>query len=160
MRHSLPSLLVGLLFGAGLTLSGMVNPARVLGFLDIFGRWDPTLAFVLFSALIPSALAYLLTRRMRRPLTANEFCIPQNQELEPRLIAGAAIFGIGWGLVGLCPDPALTGLALTGLALTGLALGRWEYWLVAGALLLGMELQRIYADVRDGRRFTLLGASR
>ena len=150
MRHSLPGLLVGVLFGAGLTLSGMIDPARVLGFLDILGRWDPTLAFVLFSALIPSAAAYLLTRRMRRPLMSDEFCIPQNRELEPRLIAGAAMFGIGWGLVGLCPGPAIAGLAL----------GNGQYWLFGGALVIGMELQRIYADLRDGRGFTLIGASR
>jgi uncharacterized membrane protein YedE/YeeE len=148
MRHSLPGLVVGLLFGAGLTLSAMVNPQRVLGFLDLAGAWDPTLAFVLFSALVPSAIAYAVVRRMQRPLMAQEFCIPQNRQLEPRLIAGAALFGIGWGLVGLCPGPAIAGLAF----------GRWQMWLFAAALVAGMALQRIYADLRDGRRITFAGA--
>ena len=85
MRHSLPGLLVGVLFGAGLALSGMTDPARVLGFLDVAGKWDPTLAFVLAAALVPSSLAYLLVRRMERPVMAEEFCIPQNRAIETRL---------------------------------------------------------------------------
>lgn len=141
MRHSLPGLLVGLLFGAGLALSGMVDPARVLGFLDVAGAWDPTLAVVLASALIPSTVAYAFVRRMERPLMAEEFCIPQNRTIESRLIAGAALFGIGWGLVGLCPGPAIAGLVL----------GRWEPWLFVAAMIAGMWLQRFYADLRDRR---------
>lgn len=150
MRNTLPGLIVGILFGAGLTLSGMVDPARVRGFLDVAGAWDPTLAFVLASALLPSAAAYLVARRMRRPLMAEEFCIPQNREIEPRLIAGAALFGIGWGLVGLCPGPAIAGLAL----------GRWQIWLFVAALVVGMALQRLYADVCDGRSLTFAGDPR
>lgn len=150
MRNTLPGLLVGILFGAGLTLSGMVDPARVRGFLDIAGAWDPTLAFVLAAALLPSAAAYLISRRMRRPLMAEEFCIPQNREIEPRLIAGAALFGIGWGLVGLCPGPAIAGLVF----------GRWQIWIFVAALVVGMALQRLYADVRDGRSLTLAGDPR
>lgn len=141
MRRFFPGLLVGVIFGAGLTLSGMVDPARVLGFLDFGGAWDPTLAFVLVAALLPSAAAYWLVRRMARPLMAEEFCIPQNRQLEPRLIGGATLFGIGWGLVGLCPGPAIAGLAF----------GLWQSWLFAAALVAGMVLQRLYADVRDGR---------
>ena len=140
MRHLLPGLFVGLLFGAGLALSGMVDPARVLGFLDITGAWDPTLAFVLAAALIPSALAYAQIRRMRRPILADEFCLPQNRTIESRLLAGAALFGVGWGLVGLCPGPALAGLVL----------GHWQSWLFVGAMIAGMWLQRPYAD-RDRR---------
>jgi uncharacterized membrane protein YedE/YeeE len=78
MRHIFPGLVVGLLFGAGLALSGMINPARVLGFLDVAGRWDPTLMFVLAAALLPSALAYVAVRHMPRPLMADEFCIPES----------------------------------------------------------------------------------
>lgn len=141
MRKILPGLLVGLLFGAGLALSDMVNPARVLGFLDVAGRWDPTLAFVLGSALVPSFVAYALMRRMRRPLLATEFCIPENREVEPRLLIGAALFGIGWGLVGLCPGPAIAGLAL----------GVWQNWLFAAALVGGMALHRMFADLKMGR---------
>lgn len=150
MRHAAPGLIVGLLFGAGLALSGMVNPARVLGFLDVAGTWDPTLAFVLFAALLPSAAAYAVSRRMRQPVMADEFCIPQNREIEPRLVVGAALFGIGWGLVGLCPGPAIAGLVF----------GRSETWLFVLAMIAGMWLQRVYADLRDGRPIQFVGASK
>jgi uncharacterized membrane protein YedE/YeeE len=139
MRHILPGLFVGLLFGAGLALSGMINPARVLGFLDVAGTWDPTLAFVLAGALLPSTLSYALVRRMKRPVMADEFCIPQNRTIESRLLAGAAMFGIGWGLVGLCPGPAIAGMVF----------GKWEIWLFVAAMIAGMWLQRLYADLRD-----------
>jgi uncharacterized membrane protein YedE/YeeE len=141
MRHLLPGLLVGLLFGAGLALSGMIDPARVLGFLDLAGAWDPTLGFVMAAALLPSALGYAVVRRMERPLLAEEFCIPQNQNVEGRLIAGALLFGIGWGLVGLCPGPAIAGLVL----------GHWQSWLFVAAMVAGMALQRVYANQRERR---------
>lgn len=141
MRHVLPGLMVGLLFGAGLALSGMIDPGRVLGFLDLAGAWNPTLAFVLAAALVPSSLAYLAVRRMRRPLLAEEFCIPQNRMIESRLLAGSTLFGMGWGLVGLCPGPAIAGLVL----------GHWQSWLFVGAMIAGMWIQRLYADARDGR---------
>jgi uncharacterized membrane protein YedE/YeeE len=138
MRHILPGLSVGLLFGAGLALSGMINPARVLGFLDVAGAWDPTLAFVLGGALLPSALSYVLVRSMKRPVMADEFCIPQNRTVETRMLAGAAMFGIGWGIVGLCPGPAIAGLVL----------GKWEIWVFVAAMIAGMWAQRQYADFR------------
>lgn len=138
MRPIFPGLFVGLLFGAGLALSGMVNPARVLGFLDIAGTWDPTLAFVLAAALLPSALAYVLVRRMKRPVMAAEFCIPQNRAIDRRLLAGAALFGVGWGLVGLCPGPAIAGLVY----------GRWEIWLFVAAMVAGMWFHGIHANLR------------
>ena len=141
MKHVFPGLLVGFLFGAGLALSSMINPVRVLGFLDVAGVWDPTLAFVMAAALVPSAAAYAVSRRMSRPILAEEFCIPRTRSLEGRLLAGAALFGIGWGLVGLCPGPAIADLAF----------GRWQVWLFVAALVAGMWLQRAYADVRDGR---------
>lgn len=148
MRRIFPGLFVGLLFGAGLALSGMINPARVLGFLDLAGTWDPTLAFVLAAALVPSALAYALVRRMKRPLMADEFCIPQNRTIESRLVAGAALFGVGWGLVGLCPGPAIAGLVL----------GHWQTWLFVAAMVSGMWLQRLYADRRDRLPLQLAGS--
>lgn len=148
MRRIFPGLFVGLLFGAGLALSGMINPARVLGFLDLAGTWDPTLAFVLAAALVPSALAYALVRRMKRPLMADEFCIPQNRTIESRLVAGAALFGVGWGLVGLCPGPAIAGLVL----------GHWQTWLFVAAMVAGMWLQRLYADRRDRLPLQLAGS--
>ena len=147
MRHTLPGLVVGVLFGAGLALSGMTNPARVLGFLDVAGHWDPTLAFVLAAALVPSALAYVIVRGMQRPVMAKEFCIPQNRTVETRLLAGGALFGVGWGLVGLCPGPALAGLAF----------GAWQSWIFVAAMAAGMWLQRLYADLRDKRPFHFTG---
>ena len=130
MRSILPGLLVGVIFGAGLALSDMVNPARVLAFLDLAGDWDATLAFVMGGALIPSAMAYAVVRRMDRPLLEPQFRIPESRELSTKLLAGAALFGVGWGLVGLCPGPAIAGLAF----------GRWELWLFAAAMLAGMVL--------------------
>jgi len=150
MRHVFPGLFVGILFGAGLALSGMINPARVLGFLDVAGTWDPTLAFVMAAALIPSAAAYAISRRMSGPVMAEEFCIPRTRGLEGRLIAGAALFGVGWGLVGLCPGPALADLAF----------GKWQIWLFVAAMAAGMWLQRVYADLRDGRAAQLAKAAR
>lgn len=150
MRHVLPGLIVGLLFGAGLAVSGMVDPARVLGFLDVAGAWDPTLAFVLAAAVAPSAIAYAIVRRMKRPVIAEEFCIPQNREVEGRLLTGAAMFGIGWGLAGLCPGPAIAGLVY----------GYSESWIFVGAMLAGMVLQRLYADLRDGRPLQLAGSTK
>ena len=102
--------LAGLVFGAGLLVSGMTNPAKVLGFLDLAGAWDPTLAFVMGGALGVNALAWAFTRRRARPLLAAEFALPAASALDAPLLAGSALFGVGWGLVGLCPGPALAGL--------------------------------------------------
>jgi hypothetical protein len=99
---------VGLLFGLGLLVSGMANPAKVLAFLDVTGRWDPSLALVMAGAVAVSAAGYLIARGRRKPLLAPRLEIPTRRDLDLRLIAGAAIFGVGWGLAGLCPGPALT----------------------------------------------------
>ncbi|HEU4650941.1 MAG TPA: DUF6691 family protein [Croceibacterium sp.] len=142
---ALAAFAAGRVFGLGLIVSGMTDPAKVLGFLDLAGRWDPTLAFVLGSALLPSALAYRWVRGMKRPVMAGEFCIPQNRVVKSRLLVGAALFGIGWGLVGLCPGPAIAVLAF----------GAWQAWLFVAAMAVGMGLQRLYADLRDHRRIHL-----
>ena len=110
MRWLLP-LLSGALFGAGLALSGMMNPARVRGFLDIFGAWDPTLAFVMGGAVIVMGIAWAIQRRMASPLFDIEFHLPGTRDFDPRLIGGSALFGIGWALAGLCPGPAIASLA-------------------------------------------------
>lgn len=113
MLQILSALAAGLLFGGGLTLSQMVNPAKVLGFLDVTGSWDPSLAFVLAGAVGTAALGFLIVRRHRpAPLFAVAFDSPSGRGIDGRLVIGAALFGIGWGLVGLCPGPALAALAV------------------------------------------------
>ncbi len=122
----------GTLFGAGLALSGMTDPAQVRGFLDVAGNWNPTLAFVLAGAVGTTFAGYRWLGRFARPLYGDRFDLPASRRIDVRLISGAALFGIGWGLVGLCPGPAVADLAtgsgpvalfvtamLTGMALYG-----------------------------------------
>ena len=135
MRNLFPGLIVGVIFGAGLALSDMVNPARVQAFLDVAGAWDPTLMFVMGAALVPSAIAYLVRRRMTRPLLGERFSIPESRTLDRQLLVGAGMFGIGWGLVGFCPGPAVAGLVL----------GAWQPWLFVVAMLAGMMLHHFAA---------------
>lgn len=138
MRNLFPGLIVGVIFGAGLALSDMVNPARVQAFLDVAGAWDPTLMFVMAAALVPSAIAYRIRRRMAGPLLGDRFSIPESRTLDGQLFAGAAMFGIGWGLVGFCPGPAVAGLVL----------GAWQPWLFVGAMLAGMALHQVFTASR------------
>ena len=112
IRPSAVALLAGALFGAGLAISGMADPKRVRGFLDLFGAWDPTLAFVMGGALLPMAIAWRIQKRMKSPIAANQFSLPTSNDLDARLIGGAALFGIGWGIAGLCPGPAIADLAI------------------------------------------------
>lgn len=100
----------GLIFALGLGFAGMTQPARVIGFLDFAGDWDPTLAFVMGSAVLTSSLLFALARRRSTPLLAGRFEWPTRTDLDGRLIAGAAVFGIGWGLAGYCPGPAIVSL--------------------------------------------------
>ncbi|MCA6114471.1 YeeE/YedE family protein [Bradyrhizobium sp. WSM 1738] len=104
-------LLCGLIFGAGLLISGMVQPTKVLAFLDIFGAWDPSLAVVMVAALAVSVPGFMLAGRRERPWLAGQYFLPGKSEIDLPLITGAGLFGIGWGLVGLCPGPALESLA-------------------------------------------------
>lgn len=112
IRRFLPPLASGTLFGAGLVVGGMTDPQRVRGFLDLFGRWDPTLAFVMGGALLVMAVAWRVRERMKKPLFGASFSLPDRSDLDARLIAGAALFGVGWGLAGLCPGPAIANLSL------------------------------------------------
>jgi len=112
IRDGLVPLAAGTIFGAGLTIGGMTDPARVRGFLDLFGAWDPTLAFVMGGAVLVMALAWLLQSRMRRPFCAEGFSLPDRNDLTPRLVGGSALFGIGWGFAGLCPGPGFAALAI------------------------------------------------
>jgi uncharacterized membrane protein YedE/YeeE len=108
----LAALFCGLLFGFGLALSGMLNPARVRGFLDFFGRFDPSLAFVLAGAVAVSAVGFILSRRLPAPLLGEAFHIPERTAIDRRLVLGAAAFGVGWGMGGFCPGPGVAALAL------------------------------------------------
>ena len=101
----------GLLFGLGLWVSGMANPAKVLGFLDVAGRWDPSLAFVMCGAVGVTAIAFPLVLRRGRPFFEGGFRRSELRHLDTRLVAGSAIFGLGWGIAGFCPGPGLTALA-------------------------------------------------
>ena len=129
---SLAALVCGLLFGAGLALSGMTDTAKVLGFLDLFGAWDPDLAFVMGGAVAVTLLSFRFILR-GRPLLAPAFSMPARRDLDARLLGGAALFGIGWGIYGYCPGPSLSALVyldvktvvfvlamLAGMALAGL----------------------------------------
>ncbi|MEO6113581.1 MAG: YeeE/YedE family protein [Sphingomicrobium sp.] len=109
----MPALISGTLFGAGLTLSGMTDPARVRGFLDLFGDWDPTLAFVMGGAVLVMAVAWRIRAQMAKPLFGEKFSLLDRSDLDPQLLAGSALFGVGWGIAGLCPGPAIASLALS-----------------------------------------------
>lgn len=107
------ALAFGLLFGLGLIISDMVNPAKVLNFLDLFGTWDPSLAFVMGGAIAVGLPGFWLLQKMRdKPLLAESFAMPTRKDIDKRLLLGTAFFGIGWGLGGFCPGPALTALPL------------------------------------------------
>nr|WP_298930307.1 DUF6691 family protein [uncultured Erythrobacter sp.] len=110
MRDFTITLVAGTLFGGGLAVSGMMDPSRVRGFLDVFGAWDPTLAFVMGGAVLVMAIAWLIQRGLTQPVFAHEFNLPGTQSIDAKLIGGAILFGIGWGLAGLCPGPAISAL--------------------------------------------------
>ncbi|MCQ9372070.1 hypothetical protein NQ024_12660, partial [Corynebacterium sp. 35RC1] len=101
------ALVAGLLFGAGLIVSGMANPAKVLGFLDLFGQWDPSLAFVMAGAIAVGVIAFFVARRRGRSWLGTPIQLPSATGVTARLVLGSAVFGIGWGLAGFCPGPAL-----------------------------------------------------
>jgi len=111
MALSIASFVCGLVFGLGLLISGMTEPAKVLGFLDIFGAWDATLAFVMAGAVAVSSVGFILARRRSAPLLASSFAWPTRRDIDAPLVVGSALFGVGWGLCGICPGPALVDLA-------------------------------------------------
>jgi uncharacterized membrane protein YedE/YeeE len=120
------ALACGILFGAGLAISGMINPQKVLAFLDVggipSGTWDPTLGVVFAAALAPMFIAYAVQRRMAHPTLDVAFEIPTRRDIDARLLTGAAIFGAGWGLAGLCPGPAIAALPAAGSQLPALVI--------------------------------------
>ena len=112
MMNKFFSLLSGFIFGLGLTLSSMTNPAKVIGFLDITDNWDPSLMFVMIGAIVISAPIFYLLRNKTKPLFELNFEIPTVKNLDKQLILGSSLFGIGWGIVGFCPGPAISSLFL------------------------------------------------
>ncbi len=106
------NLAAGLIFGLGLVLSGMANPAKVLNFLDVTGSWDPSLAFVMLGAIAVTAMGFRLVLRRPKPLLEQSFQLPGQSSIDGPLVIGSAIFGLGWGLFGFCPGPAITSLGL------------------------------------------------
>jgi len=148
--------LCGIVFGSGLALSGMTNPAKVLAFLDVAGVWDPTLAFVMTGALATTAAGFALARARLRPWLAETFALPTRRDLDADLLGGAVLFGVGWGLVGLCPGPALANLSRPSA----------EILVFVGAMLAGVAAHRLLWSRRAARNASspppapLAGASR
>ena len=129
----LTALFSGLLFGVGLMVSGMANPAKVLGFLDIAGQWDPSLAFVMAGAIAVGSVAFLLAKRRKKSLLGRSIQIPAGKQVTLRLVMGSAVFGVGWGLAGFCPGPALVAMGA----------GFPKAWGFVGAMLAGMVVFEI-----------------
>lgn len=123
---------IGLVFGSGIAISGMANPAKVLNFFDIFGTWDPSLAFVMAAALAVTAIGYRFVLKRPRPLLEPRFHVPGNRKLDMPLIAGSAAFGIGWGITGFCPGGAIPALGL----------GEPSAWIFVGSMLAGIAAAR------------------
>lgn len=140
MTRAIAAFLVGLLFGAGLIVAQMTNPSKVIGFLDITGNWDPSLAFVMVGAIAVYAPAYWLSRvRPARPLWGEEFKLPLRQQIDRPLVLGALMFGVGWGLSGFCPGPALTSAGF----------GEPRVWVFVAAMLVGMVAYRLSSRADD-----------
>lgn len=124
----------GLLFSIGLIVSGLINPAKVLNFLDVAGNWDPSLAITMAVAVATTAIGYRLALARRTPLLGGAFQLPTKTDIDPKLASGAAIFGIGWGLVGFCPGPALASLGI----------GANAAFIFVVAMLAGMAIARSF----------------
>ncbi len=126
----LTAFLAGLIFGLGLLLAGMANPAKVLGFLDLAGAWDPSLALVMAGAIAVALLPFTLAKKRQQSLLGLPMQLPNKREIDRRLIGGSLLFGIGWGIAGICPGPAVA-ILLT---------GHWQVLLFVAAMLIGMAL--------------------
>lgn len=128
--HIFFALIAGILFGAGLTLSGMSDPMAVLGFLDVYGKWDARLMFVMGSALLPTLITFHFILKRKSPMLQKDFNLPLKKHIDKPLIVGACMFGVGWGISGYCPGPAITSLIIN---------PREAFWFI-GAMVLGMNL--------------------
>ena len=132
MQRTMSAGLIGLVFGTGIALSGMANPAKVLNFFDIAGTWDPSLALVMASALVVTAIGYRVVLRRDKPIVETRFHLPTGRKLDLPLLAGSAVFGIGWGLSGFCPGGAIPALGL----------GEPSAWIFVGTMLAGIAAAR------------------
>jgi len=141
MSKNVAALLSGIVFGFGLALSHMVEPTKVLDFLDIAGRWDPSLALVMAGAVVVTFVAFRLIGQRSKPLLAAHFLLPTKSELDRPLIVGAAVFGVGWGLAGYCPGPGIAALGL----------GTWEAPVFIASLAAGSLVHRWFFEVRKNR---------
>ncbi len=130
MKQRITEFLVGLLFGLGLILSGMTDPGKVLGFLDLAGAWDPSLAFVMGGAIAVGFFAFAAARQRTAAFLGGAMHLPTASAIDRRLVVGSLVFGAGWGLAGFCPGPALVSAGA----------GHWQAWLFTAAMLAGMAL--------------------
>jgi uncharacterized protein len=137
--NTLAAFCAGALFALGLSLSGMTEPARIVRFLDVTGDWDPALVFVMGGAVLMYGVLYrVIVGRLERPLLAERFHVPPRAKVDGKLLLGAGLFGVGWGLAGLCPGPALVALGA----------GKPEAWLFTGAMVVGSWLAAWLPDKR------------
>jgi len=139
---AIASFACGLIFGFGLLISGMTDPVKVLGFLDILGPWDPTLAFVMVGALAVSSAGFAFAKHRGAPVLASQCLWPERKSIDASLVTGSVLFGIGWGLVGLCPGPAIENLATLSPRVV----------LFVATMLLGMMLQEVWQRHARGAR--------
>lgn len=138
----LTSLCSGFLFGLGMIISGMADPAKVIGFLDVAGVWDPSLAFVMGGALMVFMPAYFfLIKPKAKPVVAEEFCLAKSNKVDSRLVSGAVIFGLGWGLAGICPGPAMSSLAL----------GNIGVWVFFASMMVGLGVTNLLICMKNSR---------
>ena len=131
--HRAIEFLVGLLFGVGLIFSGMTDPGKVIGFLDVAGHWDPSLAFVMGGAVFVGLVAFAIARKRTSTLLGGAMHMPNSDDIDQRLLTGALVFGVGWGLAGFCPGPALVALGA----------GVWQAAVFAAAMLAGMAVHEL-----------------
>ena len=132
MTRLITALIIGTIFGTGLAIAGMLNPSKVVGFLDIFGDWDPSLAFVMGGGVLVNAIGHRFVMKRKAPVQCATFSMPTSTNIDKPLVIGSAIFGVGWGLSGLCPGPVVASLLLNGqamlpffgLMIAGLLVGR------------------------------------
>lgn len=139
----LAAYLIGLVFGVGIAIGGMANPAKVLNFFDVAGTWDPSLIFVMGGALVTTFIGYKLVFGRSAPIMEGSFQVPANRTIDLKLVGGSAVFGIGWGIAGFCPGGALPALGT----------GRWEVFVFTAALLAGVFLAK-YIQSRGARSAT------